>query len=454
MLNPGDSGNSLPALESLLEIDSVGKGNPRLATSFQTSPDGKTITFNLRKGVKFHDGTDFNATVAKFNLSNRMAEASELAGVASVDVVDDFTIRLNLKFPDNMVLPTVSTTAGMQASMNAIQTNGKDWARMNPIGTGPFKFVDFKPKVSLTYQRFDGYWQPGKPYLDGLQLLYIGDATTAQLAFQKGEGQMMSSNPKAANDLRNQPGVQVKAAFVSGNSSLFPDSKNADSPFAKKGVREAVEYAIDKEGLVKALGYGFWRPANQIIPSTIFGYNKDLKDRAYDPAKAKQLLADNGYPNGFKTSIVFTNPDRDWVETVQSFLKAVGIDVEAQLVDTARQTTIRSTGWKNGLVVGPMATNINWNQAIQRSLVGTPRYYASLALPAEFEATFAQSIGAIDDGSRGKFLNQLSKMAYDEATIINVKENQSAYVGREAVHSDYLVTHHVYWTPGDAWMGK
>jgi ABC-type transport system substrate-binding protein len=195
----------LAASESLVYNDQTGTATPRLATAWQTSADGKTVTFTLRKGVKFHDGTDFNAQAVKYNFDLVRSKAgTDLSKqVSSIDVVDDFTVKLNLPQPSNVLFNTLAFTSIM--SPTTLQQNGADWARTHIVGTGAFTQADFKRDVWLKFAKYSNYWDTGKPYLDAIEYDIIADATTAQIAFKAGAGQfLLQPSPKVAADLKNQ----------------------------------------------------------------------------------------------------------------------------------------------------------------------------------------------------------------------------------------------------------
>ena len=171
-----------PCLESLTAMDKKGRFIPtKLCTAWELSPDGKVITLTLRRGVKFHDGTEFNAAAVKWNLEKAMEKKrSETATFTSVEVVDNFTVRINVKyFRNNTIL-----RLPMMISPTAVEKNGIEWAKVNPVGTGPFKFVKYERGNRLTFTKWEGYWEKGKPYLDGMEFIFIRDPMTQQAAMQ------------------------------------------------------------------------------------------------------------------------------------------------------------------------------------------------------------------------------------------------------------------------------
>jgi peptide/nickel transport system substrate-binding protein len=225
-----------PIVESLVRLHYNGRIEPWLAESWKVAPDKSSITFFLRKGVKFHDGTDFNAEAAKFNLD--ALKAGKNPGTedwGSIDVIDASTVRIGLLKYSNILLSRLAGTPGSMVSPTAFKTKGIEWARWNPVGTGPFEFVSFERDVSMKYKKFYGYWQKGKPYLDGLQYVYIKDPMTQAATIESGEAHVLNTETgKMAADLK-AAGLNVYAADT-GVVVLIPDSMNADSPLANRKV--------------------------------------------------------------------------------------------------------------------------------------------------------------------------------------------------------------------------
>ena len=153
-----------PALEVLGRYDEQGIMTPWLAESWDEDASAMTFTIKLRKGVKFHDGTDFNAEAVKWNWQRFIDSKDEaVAAVKSIDIVDTYTIRANLSTWDNYITYNLCNYAGIMVSPTAWETNGSDWGEKNPVGTGPFQFVSWERDQSVKYKKFDGYWQKGKP---------------------------------------------------------------------------------------------------------------------------------------------------------------------------------------------------------------------------------------------------------------------------------------------------
>lgn len=348
--------------DPLLRGDNKGGVVPWLATSYKLADDKKSVTFTLQKGVKFHDGTDFNAQAAKWNMDNYIKNPMNQYW-ASTEVIDDYTIKVNFRMWVNTILNSFTGNAAWMISPTAFEKNGADWARNNPVGTGPFKFESFQRDVGYKVVRNPDYWQKGKPYLDAIQIAYIADPMTQKAAMQAGEYHMLQSEPsKTAKDLENA-GLKTYFQLVTVYS-FMPDTAHPDSPYAKQQVREAVEYALDRESMATAFSNGYWKAQYQIpFPaSSAFNPNFTLA-RKYDVNKAKQLLADAGYAQGFTTTIL-VNPaiiDRNIAVALQSNLAAIGITATLSFPANMGKFIGDSNSLTSVLVIQPVMGSANYN---------------------------------------------------------------------------------------------
>ncbi|MBI4296564.1 MAG: ABC transporter substrate-binding protein [Chloroflexi bacterium] len=449
---------NMAAYDTLLRVDEKGELAPWLATDWKLSPDNKSLTLNLRKGVKFHDGTDFNAAAVKFNIDLRKAaKLGDYQTVTSVDVIEDYTARLNFSQFENTVFSSLWFIAGLMHSPTAYQNDGKDNAKWHPVGTGPFKFVSYEQSTIAKFERFDGYWQKGKPYLNGFEHVVISDATTRELALRKGEIQASDSvEARLVPELEKEGFAIITAPVETYNVAIF-DSANADSPFAKKKVREAVEYAIDRAAVVKALGYGRWEALTQMTPAGTYAYTADIKGRSYDPAKAKKLLEEAGYPVGFKTTILLRdNLKDDWV-AVQRYLKEVGIEATIDVADAGRFINAQQKGWNNGLMHRALRVPPDWLQYIYTTLSATSNDSKSLLRPPEFEALMKKALAAPDMSAKRAASQEVVKMMFDEAMVVPLWGSLSTLAYRKNVHNlGYYLPWgpNKLWGPAEVWFSK
>ncbi|HSW57566.1 MAG TPA: ABC transporter substrate-binding protein, partial [Dehalococcoidales bacterium] len=241
-----------PAMEPLMDGKFIGGFEPRLATDYKVSSDGLSITFTLRQGVKFHDGTDFNAEAVKFNVDAMIKAGKYGKNILSCDVTNSNTVSIKLARFENISLGTVAGT--VIASPTAVQKNGENWAAINAVGTGPFKQVSYEPDVKIRLERWDGYWGQ-KAYLDAIEGTFIADRMTQIMAMKSGAGDATHSRQAKTTSELTQAGLKVLQNFM-GMVALNLNSRDENSPFYDVRVRMATEYAINKNALVKTLGFG------------------------------------------------------------------------------------------------------------------------------------------------------------------------------------------------------
>lgn len=325
---------------------------PGLATGWTVAPDGVTWTFKLRPNVTFTDGTPWNADAAIFNFDRYVNKKSplysaelnsqgglDLAGVKSAAKVDDMTIKITTNGPWAYLNEDLATLP--MASPTAVQKEGKNFAN-NPVGTGPFKFQSETPGQQLVLVRNDHYYL-GPPKLDELILRPIPDATARIAALRSGEVNWIEvPTPDEVPSLK-AAGDQVLTNSYPHNWPWVLDVTKA--PWNNVLVRQAANYAINRQSLSQDLLKGTGEPAYQYLGSADIGYQAADNTYSYDPAKAKQLLAQAGYPNGFTTTLSYpTSGSGNMIptpmnEALQQDLAAVGIKVKLQPIEWSAMLT-------------------------------------------------------------------------------------------------------------------
>jgi peptide/nickel transport system substrate-binding protein len=415
-----------PFFDRLLSVGADGKYQPGLALSWDTSKDGKTITFKLRQGVAFHDGTPFNAQAVKANIDNLIPpHATLLSGITSVDVVDDYNVKLNLREYNNLTLFHFATNAlTYMYSPEALKKNGADWATTHPVGTGPFMLKDYQPNVSLTLVKNPNYWQKGLPYLDGINITVVSDPMSQTLTLKAGQAHAIyDANTTATAQLRGEgyplqkaPGSFLAINFDTKNSKIFSNPK----------VRQAIEYAIDKEGICAGPGQGLYTPMYQIVPSNSPDYNPACPPRKYDPAKAKKLLAEAGYPKGFSFKVFYLDSSwKDGIVAVQSYLDRVGIKMEINYVNAAPYNLIRTGGKiEPGAAAGASFTSfINTLFTLDFAWRSDSSHFPYVVKPAGIDKLIDQAKLARDPAAITKINRQIVKLIYDDETIVPLYYN-------------------------------
>lgn len=347
---------------------------PALAESWTVSPDGTQYTFKLRPGVKFHDGTPFDAAAVKFNFDRFWDKsspdyypktASFVAAYAkwikAVDVLDPMTVRITLTAPNYEWLRQGLQSYGqpLMISPAAVKKYGNDGIALHPIGTGPFIFVSRTQGVRTVIKRNPDYWGH-KALLDRVVFRPLLDPATRVNALQSGEVQMISTPPW--DDIANLQ----KAGFVLSTSDNAPDFNfiylNMHAkPFQDARVRQAVNMAIDRVGIARDIYHGTGRAEYGMLSPGTYAYDPNFKSYPYDPAGAKKLLAEAGYPNGFST--VFDLPQYgtgELVETwVQRDLQKIGIKVQLRKFEWVTYLGL----WAKGMADDVGMDEIGWGMS-------------------------------------------------------------------------------------------
>jgi ABC-type transport system substrate-binding protein len=448
-------GDSSPVLEALFNFDGQGRVIPRLAKGYEVSADKKTFTISLREGVKFHDGTICDAEAVKWNFEQFAVEkVARLGVVSSMDVVDKYTLRLNLTSFSNSLLYDLALSCII--SPTAYKTNGKEWTYTHPVGTGAFKLVSFERNVLLKYERFDDYWQKGKPYLAGIDMQFVADATVRAMSFKNGDVDILrNANPQDIGGLKDA-GYAVRTT-PGGVHSLYPDTMNPDSKFKDQRVREAVEYAIDRNAIGQ-LGYGYYDACTQCVYSSRFAYVPGLPVREFNVAKAKQLLADAGYPDGFDTKIIATVTDDDNVLTaIKSYLADVGIRATIEKNDFGKFMNYYYGGWKDALLFWIIPAEENSLSGLYNQLHPKSNYAISLYKPPELGTMLENADTEVDYDKMVVGCQDVVKFVHDQALFIPIYADLNAvveqtYVKSSGINVNYLFR--LFWTPEDCWLDK
>lgn len=427
--NTGISGQaSSPALEGLARNRAGGVLEPMLATDWEVAEDNSAITFHLREGVMFHDGSDFNAEVAKWNIDLYIEEGI-YPDIASVDIIDEHTISVKVQRFTNIILDSVSGT--QMISKVSFDQHGIEWARLNPIGTGAFIFESYERDAKITYKKNPNYWKPDKPYLDRVELVTIPDDTVRKIAFQNGEIHTIRALGLTAQEL-DQKGFH-HLEIAGGTFALMPDSANPDSPLANRQVRQAISYAIDREALADSLGYGSVKPAYQMWP----GFSAAIPDieKIYDVDKAKVLLEEAGYPNGFKTTIYCFGQvvPKEYITALANMLGEIGIQTTPEFPEMGAYLQMYDEGWE-GLLGHAYIGNDNLNYPF--NFYFGPMSPESLAIPDGFQEAWDAAL--FSEEYDPLLMRKALQILYDDVTLIPYAEEIAMEFVLDGVHDTGL----------------
>lgn len=344
--------------ETLVYKDDTGF-KPRLATSWE-SVDERTWRFTLREGVRFHDGTPFNADAVKYTLERMLDPANQAQGrfvvsmIEEIRVVDAHTVEIVTESPFAPLLAHLTHPVTAIVSPTAVERYGDNFGR-NPVGTGPFVFESWQAGDQVTLKRNPDYWG-GPPAIETLIIRTIPEASTQIVELRSGAVDIIFNiAPDQINDLANRPGIEVKK--VLGWGSTFLGFNVTQGPLADVRVRQAIAHALNTEAMATQLLQGMAVPARGMVPPTVWGA-MDVEPYAYDPAKARRLLAEAGYPNGFRTSLITYDSTefRQMAEAIQFLLAEIGVMVDVQIMEYATYAALVSQHDREGMYLSGWGT--------------------------------------------------------------------------------------------------
>ncbi len=412
--------------EPLVTLDAKLGIKPGLAESWQ-QPEPKTLVFKLRRGVKFHDGSDFNAEVVRWNFTRMKSEAKsvrkgEVASIDTVDVVDPSTVRLTLKRPDAALLATLTDRAGMMISPKTAQERGPELERnAKGAGTGPFEFVEWVKDSHILLKRNEGYWnKQGGPYLDRIRYRPIPDDTVKLQSLQSGEIDVMDYvQPRDVAAVKADKSVVV--LDVPSLADFAYQLNHTKPPFDSKPLRHAVAYALDLAQIVKGVWLNVGVPANGPIPPTSWAYDASIPYIKRDLAKAKAKLAEAGKPSGFAFTMTTNNIpiNVQEAEVIQAQLAEVGITMKINLVDSA--TLISSGNAKNFEMIsyqwsGRPDPDGNTFQFFKTS-PGTSLNWSGISNP-KIDALLDRSREVPAQAERKKIFGELTRLLQEELPMV------------------------------------
>jgi peptide/nickel transport system substrate-binding protein len=464
---PGDATNPQKAwdycivFEGLVKIDINGQPNPWLATDWKFGPNNAYIDFNLRKGVKFHDGTNFTADSVITHINQLVTDKdSSVTYMGKVEKTGDYSVRINItKFRNDFWTNLVGSWSMMFTSDTQLKEKGLDYVKAHPCGTGPFMLESYEKDVSQKFVKNPNYWQPGKPYLDSIEYIVVKETLTSQAKMEANEADVMSmqSDGKVITELGDK-GMVVKNVI---NQAWFLDfdTANEAQPTSNPKVRIALEYALNKQEMADALGAGVMFPTNQLAgpDASSFAYNPNLATREYNPTKAKQLLTEAGYPDGFTMNLIAAdNPTiRGTAVMVQNYLKAIGVTVTIDALDNAKMWNYLFTGWTGGFVIC-FGMQASLATLVSNTFPPWAQYNTSIKLPQDIiDLTNAAMVET--DTAKFKTMNmQLSQLIWDNAFVIPTTAFGNAYIYQPYV-KDYDCLNWIdwpFWSPEKVWLDR
>lgn len=406
--------------------DQPGEGLvPALAESWEFSDDNTEITFQLRQGVKFHNGDTMTAEDVAFSLNraiNSSYTASYTGTMDHAEVVDDTHVKLYMKQAFGPVLQCLSVPPLGIVSKRAVEELGDEGFAAAPVGTGPYQFVEWSSGEKIVLSAFNDYWR-GAPKIQDLTFMIMTDKNTAAIALENNEIDVLYSPDLADREhLESLDNVQ----FIAGDGSVYMwviAFNNESEIFSDKRVREAISYAINRDEIVDGALNGFGYPVEMPIVPSVFGYDPEFKGLGYDLEKAKQLMAEAGYADGLTVTIKlnqstsYTRP----AEIVQAQLRQIGINLEFELMERAAYLSDVTTDANYDITLYmftagyPDADYVLYGR-LHSSNIGSTNYlkYSN----PEVDALLDQARASSDDAERKQLYYKVSEYVRDEVPFI------------------------------------
>ncbi len=427
--------------EGLIYLDNKMDIQPGLATSWENEDD-LTWVFHLRQGVTFHNGDDFTAEDVKFSLERAQNHPksqfkSSVAEIDSITVRDEHTVAVKTKYPYPLLLRKICSI--YIYSKDYVEANSDQHLQNNPIGTGPYQLSSWSKDEKMVLSYYEDYWGE-RPEVDKAILKPISNPATRVASLLSGEVDVLMDLPVQDVERVSQADG-VKVIQRPGLRLIFLGMNTQEGPFADVKVRKAVYHAINEDAIIEHVMNGHAYPAGQFYPDDVFGFNPDVKRVAYDPEKAKELLAEAGYPDGFSIKFDSSNDryinDGQIAQAIAIQLARVGIDVELNVQTKSahfdkilsRNTNFYLLGWTN--------SNGDGSGSFE-GLLHTPddqygRFNLGNYSNPEVDALVEKAAKTLDEKKRSELLQQAVKIAMDEVAQIPLHYQQQLYAVKENV---------------------
>ncbi len=444
-LNPANKG-ALAAVSDYVQIhifdalvDVTGPDmavKPMLAERWE-NVNPNTWRFHIRHGVKFHNGDPLTAEDVKFTIDLGLAnkgstQNSYLGPTESVRVVDPYTVELVTKTPFPPLLTNISR---LHIVPRAYAKIGAETFSSRPIGTGPYRFVDWQRGQRITLEANPDYWG-GAPTPKRLVFRFIADPSTRAAELKAGGVDIITGPPVA--QLKELASGDTAIVTVPAVRVIAYPINTLQKPLGDVRVRRALNLAVDRETIVKTLLQGYGKPTGQPFIPGWLGYDPDIKPFAYDPAQAKKLLAEAGYPNGFDLTWNISTgvflADKEIAEAASAMLGQVGVCVRLVPTERAKIQKDLEAGTFDGITAGQWGT-------VAESDVMAKWFFRPHIFTPELDAKLAQLVSAgsseVDRGKRGKIWTELSRFAHDEALWLYIHYQDEAIAKRRDIPWQY-----------------
>ena len=463
---PSDNGSIWVIYQMFDQLTTVNEDSsgvaPSLAESWEISPDGTVYTFTIKQGVKFHDGSPMTMDDVVFSLERvfdpKGSGYSFLFGtVAGVKAVDDTTLEIALREPFTPLLDNLNVFPASIVPRKAVEAGAEGFAQ-NPIGTGPFKLKEFAKGRHVHLVKHEGYWKQDRPHVDEVFIPYVTDDNTRILRIQGGEVDAAVAIPYAQIDQLNaQDDIDVKIEPLFRFDGMWLN--HAESPLDDVKVRQALNYATDKESMLKSIFFDKVEIANHMMPKMKY-WREDVQAYGYDPERAKSLIAESKVPDGFTLPIVIPTGDvivQQIAQIMKESYSEIGVDVQITNLDIGTAYTnfsqfnyVAGANWYiTSDVPGPdelAAIQFDYSAAS-----GTKSFFTNYNSKRATE--LVQEAGRSDDAAREQLLGDLQQLVMDDAVLVALFFTPARAALRSHV-KDFKTVKTAWWRLEDVWLDK
>ena len=420
--------------EKLVDLDKNGNPTPGLAT-WDVAPDGLSITFHVRPGVKFSSGDPFTADDIVFSHERFKTNATYKSAdpfLDHVEKLDNMTVRFVFRQPEATYF---TRRALMIVSKSYFDRVGEAEFSAHPVGTGAYKLVSYSPGQNAVLEAFDGYWG-GAPEIKHVRMDFISDDATRVAKLRAGEADMILNVPYPQVDQLKAGGFKLAGLETTPTTSVGFIYANPKLPWHDVRVRQAIAEAIDCNAIVDGAFKGIPKHYAAFAPGQI-GYDPDLKTYPYDPAHAKQLMAEAGYPNGFKMPLYYWIGEdyglRETAELVATYVKAIGIDADVRGVEVPQMVAMRQKDHQHpeeaedSVTIGPTPFANYYEPTSALAFVWASFSPFSTYRNADLDKYTAQAMGSIDPQKRAEAVKQAARIIHNDYVTIPIWNNVALY---------------------------
>lgn len=458
-MDPGDQAatftNALhaPMYEGLIKRMPDLSLAPGLATEWAPNEDGTEWTFTLREGVVFHDGTPFDADAVVHNFERHLDTDRGLAAsgrlrtfLESVEKIDDYTVKFHLKNPYPAFLNIMTINSGLMVSPAADEAGTIGSAA---VGTGPYRLAEYRSGEFVLQEKFEDYWGDNEASVDTIRWTWSSEPSVLSMALQTGDADVINPVPPVfAAPIQANPELDL---HVSDGSAVFWVALNVQSEeLSDVRVRQALNFATDRDGIINAIMSGYAVPANSPLATVSEAYNPDLNPYPHDLDRARELLAEAGYEDGFSMSVVVQEQEARIGEVLQAMWAEIGVDLDVRRMESGVWSDAAFGDPEKKAAEGVDAVIASWSSGVNGpDLQFRPLYATESFAPTsanlgfysneEFDAMLDQAAATVDETERNAIYGEMQEIINEDAPHVLLYVSQDLYATRPGVENVWVI---------------